>query len=128
VVNTLSSKNTVGSSFSKCPQPPQPKKSSENARKTKVGTRAVRYIKFYQKHSNCLFMPKATFKSLVSSAVDDKSIRLSYPFLVQLQLFIETRLVSILSHAADMALNNKRDTVTSDLVNLSYKNYRQYNA
>lgn len=127
IVNTMSSGNTVGSSFNKCPQPPPSKKTGETARKLKVGTRAVRLIKFYQKNSNSLFMPKATFKSLVNAAINNSEIRLSRPFLEQLQLYIESVLVKILSHASDIALNFKRDTVTSDLLNLSYKYYKEVN-
>lgn len=134
MMNTNSEKSTVGSSFTKCAQPPAPKKresveGGEGEKEAPVAkrtdrTRPLRYVKFYQTHSNSLFIPSATFKKLVQSIANDETLRLSRNFLVQLQLYVETMLVRVLSHAADISLVAKRETVSCECINTSYKNYR----
>lgn len=122
IVNTFTESNSVGSSFNKCPQPPVSKR-GETARKVKTGTKSLRMVKFYQKNSNNLLLPRATFTRLVQNAINTSSVRLSEPFKVQLQLYIESQLLNILDHAAEVSTLNGRDTVTAKAVNLSYKYY-----
>lgn len=121
--NVMSKKTTISSSFTKCSQAPQTKKDTETARKDR--TRPIRNVKFYQKNSNCLFIPNATFKKLVHCVIANNELRLSRDFLMQLQLYVETMLVRVLEHAADITLAAKRDTVSNEFINLSYKNFRK---
>jgi histone H3/H4 len=85
------------------------------------GTVARRTANFYQKHSDCLFIPSATFRTLVRSYTAEVFEDMQYAkgVISLLQLVVETRLISLCRGAHALARHAKRETITADDVTLS---------
>lgn len=90
------------------------KGSSKGPRRFRPGTQALREIKYYQKHSDCLVLPQSVFKRLVKELALDwvDSIRVGAEAALALQVACEVYLVNLLGDAVDVAVSRGSQTIT----------------
>lgn len=96
--------------------------SDKKSHRFRPGTRAMQNIRFQQKNSDCLAIPKKIFERLVRAIVyiitDDSELRFSPEVFSLLQLVVETRLIEICQDAYVCTLHAKRDTLQSKDIEL----------
>jgi len=82
-------------------------------RRDKPGTDAMRQIKYYQKHADCLMLPKAPFERLEKEIMQDylDDFRLGHKAVIAVQAAAEAYLVEILREAVKVAIAAGRETV-----------------
>ena len=89
-------------------------KCKSRTQRTKEKHRWLKNARFYQKQSDCLYIPKSVFKAMVDSETgegDHFSLKWSPVALDQLQIFLEMSLVDILRDANLCAIHASRQTV-----------------
>ena len=99
-----------------CPQR-QTKKGKQ--RKAKRGVQALNSIRYYQKQSGCLYIPKAAFRRLAKEVAHRKKTRFSENALLLLQYVMEGYLVNLLEAAQLEALHAKRIQVLPKDIHLA---------
>lgn len=84
--------------------------------------RWLKNARFYQKQSDCLYLPKSTFKTMIVSDVIAKvPLRWSPAAVDQLQIYIEMSLISLLQDANLCAIHAKRQTVQPHDITLAIR-------
>lgn len=72
-----------------------------------------REIRFYQKQSGCLYIPKSSFKTLVKQTLHDidDSMKLSTTSIEQLQVVVEDLCIVLLDNSNLLAIHANRTTI-----------------
>ena len=130
--DTSKFKTQNGTSFKKCPV--RVSRKIIKTHKFSSGIIANRNIKFYQKHSNCLFIAHASFHTLVNQIVNKDAekqdviggaspsvIRFKSISLDMLQLILEKWLVGILIKANEISKICNRETLQYSDIKLAVK-------
>ena len=88
-------------------------KAGEKRRRAHPGTEALRQIKFYQKHSDCLVLARAPFKRLIKAIalefVDE--VRVGTEATLAIQVAVEDYLVKLLRDTVLAAVARKSQTI-----------------
>ena len=92
----------------------KPSKAGAKKRKSKSGVKALREIRYHQKNSNCLVIPKASFSRLAREVAQDFH---SYPRFQEDALFLlqtaaENHLTNLFDLSVSTAVSNDRKTVS----------------
>lgn len=119
----------------KCKGEPKKEKSEKEERTSSTGkviknpkfhpgTVALRKIRKYQKHSDCLLIPKENFKRIVKKMAEDlaiiEDIRFQKGTISLIQLWIEEYIVEIAKVAVLISLHSKRTTVEGKDIGLAF--------
>jgi len=82
-------------------------------RRVRQGTESLRDIRYYQKHSDCLILPKGPFLKLLKEHLQQvsDSERISNDARLALQLAVESLMVDLYRNALDLAVLQKSQTV-----------------
>lgn len=99
------------------------KDATKKQHRFRPGTRAKRAIKYQQKHSDCLGIPKAVFRKLVREIAGkyqvDEHLRFSEGVFDLLQLVVENYIVTLCEDAYKITLHCKRDTIKPEDISLT---------
>src|SRR3990170_7026411 len=90
------------------------KTKGQKKKKAKPGMVAYREIKFYQKQSNCLYIPRLPFERLVREVAQDYKydLKFSKDAMLLLQYYVESYVVKVLEESQLVALHKDQIRVS----------------
>ena len=79
--------------------------------KIKPNVRALREIRFYQKNSDCLLIPKIVFRRMIKQEINNANFRINQQALILFQSYVENKITKLFQTANLLAVGSDRLSV-----------------